>query len=58
MEPKEIKFNADRIRIKTLVDGSFQVILDTGEYEVAAIQEIVGLPRESVYEIRITPVMK
>ena len=51
----KIQFKADRIRIKTMADGSFQIIIDTGEYAVEAIKEIVGLPRESAYDITIEP---
>ena len=50
-----ISFQIDRIRIKTMADGGYQVILDTGENATEAVQQIVGLPRESIYNIEIYP---
>ena len=37
-----------------MADGSYQIILDVGEYEKKAMQEVVGLPIESIYNISTT----
>ena len=58
MEPKKITFKADRVIVKSFrTDRSFRVELDTGEYEIKAMQELLGLP-EGVYKIEITPVIE
>lgn len=58
MELRKITFKADGILVKKLrTDKSFRVELDTGEYELRAMQELMGLP-EGVYEITIVPVIE
>lgn len=58
MEPKEITFKTDKIIVKTFrTDKSFRVELDTGEYEIDAMKELLGAPDNVVYDVTIKPVV-
>jgi len=51
----KITFTADKVFVKRMrSDNSFRVELDTGEYSLPQMQELMGAP-EGVYRITIEP---
>ena len=51
--PISTTFPSDKVRIKVMADGGYQVIIDTGEYAQKAMQELIGMPLMAVKKITI-----
>ena len=54
MENRKIEFLADKVKLKEMADGGYQLKIDTGEYSMEAMQEVLGLPK-GVLKITIEP---
>jgi len=57
MENHKIEFNSDKIKLKEMADGGYQIKIDIGEYEMKAMQEVIGLPKTGC-KITIEPVIE
>ena len=54
MENRKIEFLADKVKLKEMADGGYQLKIDTGEYSMEAMQEVLGLTK-GVLKITIEP---